>query len=63
MVLKGHQFISENYDICENKLKHQIISYERAFEQADQQFFEEQKLVQANLKNVSNCFIPLHYAN
>ena len=41
LVLKRQEFISENHNICKDKLKYQIISYERAYEDADQQFFEE----------------------
>ena len=41
LVPKEQWFISENHNICRNKLKYQIISYERAYEEADQPIFEE----------------------
>ena len=40
------------------KLKYQNISYERANEKAELQFYEEQRIMKADLNNVSILFHP-----
>ena len=42
----------------EKKLKYQNISYERANEKAELQFYEEQKIMKADSNNVSMLFYP-----
>ena len=41
LLQKGQLFVLKNHDICKNKLKYQNISYERANEKAELQFYEE----------------------
>ena len=55
---KEQLFVLENHDFCKNRLKYQSISYKRACEKADLQFFKEQKFVKANSKKISISFYP-----
>ena len=41
LVQKVQLFVLENHDICKNELRYKYISYERAHEKADEQFYEE----------------------
>ena len=41
LLQKGQLFVLKNHDVCKNKLKYQNISYERAYEKAELQFYEE----------------------
>ena len=41
LLQKGQLFVLKNHDVCKNKLKYQNISYERANEKAELQFYEE----------------------
>ena len=41
LLQNGQLFILKNHDVRKNKLKYQNISYERANERAELQFFEE----------------------
>ena len=41
LLQKGQLFVLENYDACKNKLKYKNISYEKAYEKAELQFFEK----------------------
>ena len=38
LLQKAHLFFLENHDVCKNKLKHQNIRYEGAYEKAELQF-------------------------
>ena len=58
LLQKEQLFVLENHDFCKNELKYQSISYERACEKADLQFFKEQKFVKANSKKNSISFYP-----
>ena len=51
-------FVLENHDFCKNELKYQSISYKRACEKVDLQFFKKQKFVKANSKKISISFYP-----
>ena len=55
---KKQLFVLKNHDFCKNELKYQSISYKRACEKADLQFFKEQKFVKANSKKISISFYP-----
>ena len=50
--------VLENHDFCKNKLKSQNLSYERAYEKAELQFYKMKKFVKVNLNNVSTLFYP-----
>ena len=41
LLQKGQLFDLENYDTCKNKLEYLNISYEKAYEKAELQFFEK----------------------
>ena len=41
LLQKGQSSILENHDVGENKQKHANISYERAYEKAELQFYKE----------------------
>ena len=58
LLQKGQLFVLENHDACKNKLKSQNMSYEKAYEKAELQFFEKQKFVKANSNNISILFYP-----
>ena len=58
LLQKEQLFVLENHDFCKNRLKYQSISYKRACEKADLQFFKEQKFVKANSKKISISFYP-----
>ena len=55
---KNNFFFLENHDIFKDELKHQNISYVRAYEKAELQFYEEKKFIKVNSNNVSILFYP-----